>query len=179
MVLSIDLQSRSLDLRNWAVIHLSATNDIHNQGNNKHTNEQNNTPVEGVECNWDSVGPERPEERERNVYETDNVDGDTPLSETPARCWDELWVRNAAVENASHGDSVSHHDCADLERDNSVESGCRAEVDKRKENSDYASESNRIRRNVLLGIDMSDPFGEWETVVPSEGECLTSSRCVP
>jgi len=88
-------------------------------------------------------------------------------------------VGDTAVENAADGDGVGHHECADLKGDDGVKCCCGAEIDEGKKCGDNTAESDCIRRNVLLWVDVSDPFGEWEAVVTGESEGLTSCGCVP
>lgn len=174
-----DLQSRRLDIRDRATIHLAALNDVHEQGKDEDTDEQDDAPVEGIQSDGKRVGPEGPEEGEEDIDQADDVDGDAPFAETPARRGDELWVGDAAVENAADGHGVGQHESADLEGDDGVESGGGAEVDEGEEHGDDAAEDNGVGWDVSLRVHVADPVGEGKAVVTSKGKGLTSGRGIP
>ena len=97
---------RSLDDCDWALVHISSLNNIHDQRYDQRTHKKHNSPVEVLRRDWYLLRPEGPKEDERDVDNADEVDSHSPATEAPACFWNELGVRNAAIENAAHRDAV-------------------------------------------------------------------------
>ena len=132
------IPSSTLHDHGWAVIFIAPLDGVHEEAEQKHPSEDNNTPVEIVHCNTALTRPQGPEKSEARVDKRDDVNRQSPSSHIPLPRWETVRVTDLLVDDAADRNDISVHQCGYVQRDNGIECCQGSDVDQREGTAEEA-----------------------------------------
>ena len=165
-----------LNAHNRTDVDFAPSHKVKNYAEEKYSDEHGDGPVEVLQRDRRRVGPERPEECEAGVHQSNHVHGHTKAPQTPTRLWQKLGVVQPPVEYAADRDGVGKHKGYHLQRDNRVKGLGRADVDQGKQSADEAWEKDGVGWDLARRVNGRDPACKGQAIVTRKGKGLTRRR---
>lgn len=139
----------------------SSLERVHQKTDDKHTNEDDHTPIE-ISLRRERAGrPERPKECEKNIKQPNYIYCKTESTKTPTSRRQRFGTGDLPVNYTADRHRIGVHERRNIERDNRVECNLRADVDERQQAADHTGECDGSHWDSPMRVNSRDPVREW------------------